>query len=113
MTQPNLFDLGPAKKPTRKVEDTGDYHSYAGPPPGVIHYDQDGLPDRISFGGSTFDPERDGARLHKQLEIVRAMLSDEQPHTLSELAEKAQCSVASASARVRDLRKEKFGSGSV
>lgn len=61
------------------------------------------------FDGETFDEKRDGARLQHQLSIVRDIMLDGRPHTLAELAEAAQCSTASSSARVRDLRKIKHG----
>lgn len=63
----------------------------------------------ITFDGASFDEERDGDRLRSQLNIVRRIMCDGRPHTLSELADAASCSVASASARVRDLRKDRFG----
>jgi len=63
----------------------------------------------MTFSGITYSAPRDGARLRRQLGIVKSIMSDGQPHTLDELSKAAACSVASASARVRDLRKAKFG----
>lgn len=65
------------------------------------------------FGGESFDEARDGQRLAQQLSIVRSVMADHRPHTLDELAKAAACSTASASARVRDLRKPKHGSQTV
>jgi biotin operon repressor len=59
--------------------------------------------------GVTFDPKQDGARLHRQLAAVKARMSDGKWHTLKELAEDVGASEASISARIRDLRKVKFG----
>lgn len=65
------------------------------------------------FDGWTYDPELDHDRLSTQLRRVLAVMVDGQWHTLSELADKAQGSEAGVSARLRDLRKEKFGSWDV
>lgn len=62
---------------------------------------------------STLIPSRDASRLARQLALVRAAMSDGQPHTLAELARAASCSTASASARVRDLRKPRYGAHTV
>jgi hypothetical protein len=61
------------------------------------------------FGGRTFDPARDGERLSASLIRVRACVSDGRWHTLEELARKTGDPEASISARLRDLRKAKFG----
>ncbi|MGE0151762.1 MAG: hypothetical protein AB7R90_04040 [Reyranellaceae bacterium] len=44
-----------------------------------------------------------------QLEAVWQVMQDRQWHTLAEIAEQAGCPQASASARLRDLRKSAFG----
>jgi len=62
-----------------------------------------------NFDGKTFNEARDGERLGKQLETVKKTMLDGQWHTLQELSEIARASVAAVSARVRDLRKAKFG----
>jgi hypothetical protein len=62
-----------------------------------------------TFDGDTFDQLRDGSRLESQLERVREFMSDGRWHTLLEIAEHTWCSEAGASARLRDLRKPKFG----
>ena len=61
------------------------------------------------FDGRTYAHSRDGQRLARQLDAVKAIMLDGKPHTLAELAEIAKGSTASVSARIRDLRKERFG----
>lgn len=61
------------------------------------------------FDGATYDHDRDHARLSTQLEKVREAMKSGRWFTLSRLAEIAGGTEASASARLRDLRKEKFG----
>ena len=61
------------------------------------------------FDGETFDPFRDGDRLTSQLNRVRDVLFDGNWHTLQELNERCGGTTASVSARVRDLRKKRFG----
>jgi hypothetical protein len=48
-----------------------------------------------------------------QLEAVWQVMSDRDWHTLAEIAERASCPQASASARLRDLRKSQFGGRSI
>lgn len=65
----------------------------------------------LRFDGESFDPELDRDRLTIQLEKVKAlMLSENAWLTLEEIQE-ATCirSSASASARLRDMRKPRFG----
>lgn len=61
------------------------------------------------FDGATFSEPRDGSRLRRQLDAVKMLMADGVPHTLREIAERCQCSEASASARLRDLRKLQQG----
>lgn len=61
------------------------------------------------FAGITYEPERDKARLSSQLEAVREAMKDGEWHTLEELSERCGGTVSSVSARLRDLRKPKFG----
>lgn len=63
----------------------------------------------MSFDGETFDSERDSDRLQRQLAAVRRAVNDGRWWTLSELALAAGAPEASVSARLRDLRKPKFG----
>ena len=71
------------------------------------------------FGGRTFDRDRDGKRLDKQLEYVRAVMADGEWRTLEEIARAVQTRYGtytptpSVSARLRDLRKPQFGAGVV
>ncbi len=63
----------------------------------------------LDFDGETFDGRRDGARLTGQLERVRRVMSDGLWRTLQDIAREAGGSEAGVSARLRDLRKPKFG----
>jgi hypothetical protein len=66
-----------------------------------------------TFDGATFDPALDGDRLRSQLARVRRAMADGEWHTLRELGERLADSDASVSARLRDLRKPKFGGWTV
>lgn len=66
-----------------------------------------------SFDGSTFSQERDGSRLASQLADVRHALSRFEWWTLEDLAFETGHPQASISARIRDLRKPKFGGHTV
>ena len=61
------------------------------------------------FDGRTYEPEKDRERLGKQLEAVRALMRDGRWRTLAEIAHAVGAPEASVSARLRDMRKEKFG----
>ena len=61
------------------------------------------------FDGCTFDESRDGSRLARQLTAVRLAMESGDWHTLAELAAVVGAPEASVSARLRDLRKPKFG----
>jgi len=74
---------------------------------GKVEYVTDFKP---SFDGITYDDERDGGRLHWQLnEIRRLTLERAEWWTLAELSNWTGYPQASVSARLRDLRKAKFG----
>ena len=60
-------------------------------------------------GNETYSPELDCARLTGQLAAVYEATRDGRWHTLSHLARAAGASEASVSARLRDLRKPRFG----
>ena len=64
--------------------------------------------DRL-FDGETYDTQRDQVRLSSQLHAVCLILSDHRWHTLNEISKRINASEASVSARIRDLRKPKFG----
>lgn len=61
------------------------------------------------FDGVTYERERDQDRLRAQLGRVRAAMLDHAWHTLPGLSNTTGDPEASISARLRDLRKEKFG----
>lgn len=62
------------------------------------------------FDGHTYEPDLDQSRLVTQLRRVFNVMCDGQEHTLAELAEATGGSEAAVSARLRDFRKERFGS---
>jgi hypothetical protein len=64
---------------------------------------------RSDFDGETFRQDRDGARLFRQLEAVKGLMADGRWRSYTEIGEELGIPQASASARVRDLRKVKFG----
>ena len=61
------------------------------------------------FGGSTYDENRDGDRLKKQLDAVRSIMLRSGWVTLKDLALQVKAPESSVSARIRDLRKLQFG----
>jgi hypothetical protein len=61
------------------------------------------------FDGATFDPALDGDRLRILLGRVYALMRDGEWRTLPAIAECCGGTEASVSARLRDLRKERFG----
>jgi hypothetical protein len=63
----------------------------------------------LPFGGETYEPERDHDRLARQLRAVRLLMLDHEWRTLGEIAAVVGAPEASVSARLRDLRKDKFG----
>ena len=62
-----------------------------------------------SFDGDTYEPARDGMRLAGQLARVRALMADGVWRTLADVAAGVGGSEAAVSARLRDLRKARFG----
>jgi hypothetical protein len=84
-------------------------------------FDQ-GVVDRVNpvmsvpahFDGETFDAARDEVRLTGQLLRVFSVMADEQWRTLDAIARQAEpATEASVSARLRDLRKPRFGGHAV
>lgn len=64
----------------------------------------------LRFDGKTFDARRDGKRLTTLLGEVRMLVRDGKRRTLGEIhAALGRGSEASISARLRDLRKPRFG----
>ena len=72
----------------------------------------------VYFDGETYEPEHDKIRLTGQLGRVYQTLQDGQWHTLEGIAEKHRTrghtdSLQGLSARLRDLRKPRFGSHTI
>lgn len=61
------------------------------------------------FDGITYEPEHDETRLATQLARVTRLMADGQFRTLAQIARAVGGSEASVSARLRDLRKPRFG----
>ncbi len=61
------------------------------------------------FDGETYDPDRDHVRLSGQMLKVRNLMSDGEWRTLRHIANEVGAPEASVSARLRDLRKPRFG----
>ncbi len=61
------------------------------------------------FDGETYEPLQDRARLRGQLARVLALMTDQQWRTLAQIAAAVGGSEAAVSARLRDLRKARFG----
>jgi len=66
------------------------------------------MKDDRRFDGDTYDEDRDGDRLETALDRVYRTMSDGAWHTIKGLAILSGSSEAGASARIRDLRKEKI-----
>lgn len=64
----------------------------------------------LHFDGATYDENQDSKRLGKQLLSVRDLMMDGRWRTLRQIADATDKPEASLSARLRDLRKPKFGS---
>lgn len=62
------------------------------------------------FDGITYEHERDAPRLAAQTGRVKALMADGMWRTLREIAQTTGDPEASVSARLRDLRKPRFGS---
>jgi hypothetical protein len=68
---------------------------------------------RDLFDGETYDPDRDEDRLFRQLREIRAEMADGLWHTLPELSKATGHPETSVSARIRDLRKKRWGAHEV
>ena len=64
----------------------------------------------LRFDGSDYIHKRDGIRLTGQLERVFNVMKNGDWITLRQLSDRARCPEASASAQLRNLRKDRFGS---
>lgn len=62
------------------------------------------------FDGATFNPKKDAVRVRGQLKKVAELMADKEWRTLGEIHAVCGGSEAGISARLRDLRKAKFGS---
>ena len=67
----------------------------------------------LAFDGVTYDAPRDHERLKGQLQSVFELMKDERWRTLETIKGLCGGSDASVSARLRDLRKTKYGSHQV
>jgi hypothetical protein len=78
----------------------------------LVGRDRDRELERSSagFDGATYNPALDLQRLERQMGRVFEHLSDGQWHTLSSVRDFAGGSENGVAARIRDLRKAKFGS---
>lgn len=85
----------------------------AEPPEPDAHAQQLRFPVLDDFDGSTFEAEHDQQRLGNQLRRVLQVLLVGEPLTLAEIRERTGDPEASISARIRDLRKPKFGAHTV
>jgi hypothetical protein len=68
-----------------------------------------GLPENLAFDGETYEPEKDQKRLGKQLFLIRDIMSHGRWERLPELSRITGYPEQSISARIRDLRKPRFG----
>lgn len=65
-------------------------------------------PRPYRFDGVTYDPKKDGERLSNLLDRIYAFMADGQWRTLREISDASGGAEASVSARLRDLRKDRF-----
>lgn len=59
--------------------------------------------------GETYEHARDSSRLGDQMKAVLELMKDGKERTLKEIADGTGSPESSVSARLRDLRKERFG----
>jgi hypothetical protein len=67
----------------------------------------------VRFDGMTYNPQRDQARLSSQCERVYNFMRDGIWRSLQTIAEATGDPESSVSARLRDLRKDRFGAHTV
>lgn len=79
----------------------------------MIHDPYAGINSGAQFDGSTYIPTIDHKRLTGQLKRVYDVMSDGNWHRLSELSARCEAPESSVGARIRDMRKEKFGAHKV
>ena len=66
-----------------------------------------------TFDGETYEPALDGARLSREYDRVFRLMRDGEWRTLADISEATGDPQASVSARLRDMRKPRFGSHTV
>lgn len=71
------------------------------------------LQGELRFDGVTYDHARDSSRLGEQMLAVLSVMADGQWRTLAAIASETNAPEASVSARLRDLRKPRFGGHTV
>lgn len=69
--------------------------------------------DELHFDGFTYIHERDSSRLGAQMCAVLSLMADGVWRTLSDISTQTNAPESSVSARLRDLRKERFGGHTV
>lgn len=67
----------------------------------------------LRFDGATYDHARDSSRLGDQMLVVFELMKDGRWRTLKEIAYGTSSPESSVSARLRDLRKARFGGHAV
>ncbi len=67
----------------------------------------------LDFDGKTYEPSLDKPRLNRQLQSVFDVVKSGQWLSLEEISTRTRFPQASVSARLRDLRKERFGAYTV
>lgn len=67
----------------------------------------------MNFDGATYDHARDSERLGDQMLAVYALMKDGEYRTLGQIAASTYSPESSVSARLRDLRKPRFGGHTV
>jgi predicted transcriptional regulator len=67
------------------------------------------FPTLYRFDGATYEPEKDQTRLSRQMDMVVRLMSDGTWRSLEEVSAELDIPTQSASARLRDLRKKRFG----
>lgn len=71
------------------------------------------IPGAFAFNGETYEPEFDFNRLSGQWRRIYNVMQDGRWRTLEDICLVSGCEPQSASARLRDFRKPKFGGHTV
>jgi hypothetical protein len=82
-------------------------------PPRKRRHNMSDLFINADFDGETYDRDRDQVRLAKQAQAVFNLMADGQWRTLRAISQCTGYPEPSVSARLRDMRKAKFGSHAV